>query len=89
MSLLRVNNKDIQTGFFLNSLFSAIIFSFLFVFNEIITDILDRYDVSNKSKRYLFRLVAHSLIILMITFLISHLFRYVFGWGGIFLSENI
>jgi len=89
MALIAVNNKDIQTGFFLNSLFSALTFSFLFVFNQVITDLIDRYKVSKKWKRYLSRLGLHFLIIIILTFLLSHVFKYVFGWGGLFLSDNI
>ena len=88
MPLLTINHKHIHSAFFLNSFFCSILFAILFVFNDILSDQFSKYKISNHRK-YQLRLLFHFLAILILSFILTHLFRLIFGWGDLFLGESL
>lgn len=75
--LIKIDHTNYKNAFLFNALVNAILFSILFVANDYIDDhILDRND-----KLYGKKIIIHTIIIFIITFLVALLFWNVFGWG--------
>ncbi len=75
--LIKINHKIYQNAFIFNALVNSIIFSILFVVNDYIDDnILDR-----DKKEYGHKIILHSIIISITTYLVALLLWNIFGWG--------
>ena len=88
MAVIHVKHTKINVAFFMNAIFSAILFGTLFVIDDVITQNLNKNNIKGK-KRHTYRFLLHFFSITFITFILVYLFKYIFGWGSIFLGKEI
>ena len=79
MALIKINNNNPTTAFFFNALFTAVTFAVILVFNDYVDD--EFKDIKEKLSVPV-KVTVHTLIILIFTFGLTYLFKYVFGWGN-------
>ena len=79
MSFIKVNHKSPGVAFFFNSVFTAIIFAAVLIFN----DYIDRkYNLVNNNSEHILKGGVHAISIFIFALLITYLFRILFGWGN-------
>ena len=88
MTLIHINHTNINNAFFINAIFSSILFGTLFVLDDIITNNLDKRNIKGRKKQFL-KFLIHFIFISIITFFLTYVFKFVFGWGSIFLGKEI
>ena len=79
MVLIKINNKNATTAFFFNALFTAVTFAVILVFNDYVDD---EFKHLKEKLSVPVKVMLHTLIILIFTFGLTYLFKYVFGWGN-------
>ena len=77
----KINHKNLETAFFFNAFYSAVVFGVLFVVN----DYIDFYIMPHLEKDFHFKssskLIVHIFITFIITFIVVHAMWWLFGWG--------
>jgi len=81
MALFNFNIKHHLTHFTFNSLFTAITFAIILVFNDIIDYHLRKTDYFHKDRHPYIKGCIHAVNIFAIYMIVSYLFYYIFGWG--------
>ncbi len=80
MALYKVNHNNPSIAFFFNALFTAVTFSVILVFNDYVDDYLHKLELQDNIKPVV-KGGLHALLILVFTFLLTYLFRYLWGFG--------
>lgn len=88
MALIHIKHTNVNVAFLINAIFSSVLFGTLFVIDDIITQNLNKKNVKGKT-RHIYRFVLHFFTISFITFFLVYLFKYIFGWGSIFIGKEI
>lgn len=88
MAVIHLKHTNINVAFLINAIFSAILFGTLFVIDDTITQHLNKSNVRG-NKRHTYRFILHFIAITFITFILVYLFKYIFGWGSIFIGKEI
>ena len=88
MPFLHIKHENIKIAFFMNAVYSALLFGILFVLDDEITLLLNEKKITGK-KRNLYRLLIHFTLISIITFIVTYFFKLLFGWGSIFIGKEI
>lgn len=84
MPFFRINHSYLSNAFIFNALYSAIIFAFLFVFN----DYIDKYIITHLEETYNFhikqiiKLFIHTITTFLVAIIITLFLWYFFGWGN-------
>ena len=79
--IIKIDHGNYQNAFIFNALYSALIFSVLFVVNDIVDDTI----LKNK-KQYGYKLLIHASITFVFTYLLVLIMWYIFGWGKTFFG---
>ena len=82
MPLFNFNIKHHRTHFIFNSLFTAITFAIILVFDDIIDQHLENLPYFHKDKHPYIKGWVHAINIFAIYMIISYIFYYIFGWGN-------
>ena len=86
MALLKFNYKDHKTAFFFNALFTAVSFAAILVFNDQVDTYLEKQHYFTKDTHPYVKGAIHTITILIWTFIVTYLFKFIFGWGDTFLG---
>ena len=86
MALFKFNYKDHKTAFFFNALFTAVSFAAILVFNDQVDTYLEKQHYFTKDTHPYVKGAIHTLTILIWTFIVTYLFKFIFGWGDTFLG---
>ena len=84
MALVSVDHKRLNTAFFFQALFSAIILALAFYLDQWIDELIDKNKHGKNHKHY--KLLAHVGVMFVITFIVIYLMKFIFGWGNTFLG---
>ena len=76
--VFKFNQRDMNTAFFFNALFTAITFAIVLVFNDIIEV---EYPALKNNMTSIQKGIIHTVIIFLFTFILTYVFRFLFGWG--------
>ena len=80
--IIKIDHGNYQNAFIFNALYSALIFSVLFVIN----DIVDHHILYKMKKQYGYKLLIHASITFVFTYLLVLIMWYIFGWGKTFFG---
>ena len=80
--IIKIDHGNYQNAFIFNALYSALIFSVLFVIN----DIVDHHILDKMKKQYGYKLLIHASITFAFTYLLVLIMWYIFGWGKTFFG---
>jgi len=86
MALFKFNYKEHTTAFFFNALFTAVTFATILVFNDKVDDYLEKQHYFSDDTHPYVKGGVHTITILVWTFIITYLFKFIFGWGDTFLG---
>ena len=86
MAIFKFNYREHSTAFFFNALFTAVTFATILVFNDKVDDYLEKQHYFNKDIHPYVKGGVHTITILVWTFIITYLFKFIFGWGDTFLG---
>ena len=86
MALVKFNYKDHKTAFFFNALFTAVSFAAILVFNDQVDTYLEKQHYFTKDTHPYVKGAIHTITILIWTFIVTYLFKFIFGWGDTFLG---
>jgi len=86
MALFKFNYKDHKTAFFFNALFTAVSFAAILVFNDQVDTYLEKQHYFTKDTHPYVKGAIHTITILIWTFIVTYLFKFIFGWGDTFLG---
>jgi len=76
--VFKFNQKDMNTAFFFNALFTAVTFAIVLVFNDFIED---EYTEFKNKMTPIQKGAIHTVVIFLFTFILTYVFRFLFGWG--------
>lgn len=85
LPIFKINHKHHNNAFFINALYSAVIFAAVFVFNDHIDEYIDKNVFKTDHHKYI-KLLIHFTTTFILTFLVIYVFRILFGWGDTFLG---
>ena len=85
---LNLDFKHHHTSFFFNSLFTATTFAIIFVFNDYLDRFLEKQNYFDGKRHPFIKMMFHTVTILLITFIFTYIFKFLFGWGNTLLGEN-
>ena len=88
MALFKFNHKHRGTAFFFNALFTAVTFAIILVFNDQLDKYLEKQDYFHDDTHPYIKGGVHAISILIVTFVLTYIFRFVFGWGNTLLGTN-
>ena len=86
MAIFKFNYREHSTAFFFNALFTAVTFATILVFNDKVDDYLEKQHYFNEDTHPYVKGGVHTITILVWTFIITYLFKFIFGWGDTFLG---
>jgi hypothetical protein len=89
MALFKFNYKHHGTAFFFNALFTAVTFAIILVFNDQLDKYLAKQHYFHADTHPYVKGIVHAMIILIVTFTLTYVFRFVFGWGGALLGHSL
>ena len=88
MPILHIKHENINISFLINAMYSALLFGILFVLDDEITSLLKKKKFTRR-KRNLYKLLIHFTLISIVTFFVTYFFKFLFGWGSIFIGKEI
>lgn len=83
--LIYVNHKKFSNGFLFQAIFSALLFATAFLLNDIFDELIDESIHGHNKKWY--KLLCHTAIILVLTFLVILVLFFIFGWGKVMVES--
>ena len=83
--LIYVNHKKFSNGFLFQGIFSALLFAIAFLINDILDELIDENIHGNNQKWY--KLLCHTAIIFVLTFLVIWALFFIFGWGKVMVES--
>ena len=86
MALFKFNQKHHGTAFFFNALFTAVTFAIILVFNDQLDKYLENQHYFLDDTHPYVKDGVHAVSILIVTFTLTYVFRYTFGWGNTLLG---
>ena len=86
MAIFKFNYKEHTTAFFFNALFTAVTFAAILVFNDQVDTYLEKQHYFTKDTHPYVKGAIHTITILIWTFIVTYLFKFIFGWGDTFLG---
>ena len=88
MAIFKFNYAHRGTSFFFNALFTSVTFAIILVFNDQLDKYLEQQKYFREDTHPYIKGAVHAVGILLVTFVFTYVFRFVFGWGNTLLGSN-
>ena len=86
MAIFKFNYREHTTAFFFNALFTAVTFATILVFNDYVDKYLEEQHYFTPDTHPYVKGGIHTMTILVWTFIVTYLFKFIFGWGDTMLG---
>jgi len=80
MKIFSGNHGNCNYAFFLNALFSALVFATLFIINDMIDDYLEKFNLL-VNKKHSYKLGIHFVVHIVFFMVVLYLMHFFFGFG--------